>query len=256
VIDTLAEAKQMFPGKRNSLDALCDRFGISNAHRTLHGALLDSELLAEVYLAMTRGQNSLVIDMLDDPGADGGTANGQRISLASLDLPVVAASDDELAAHRRSSTSWTSRSRAPASGARPPKWTPSKRPDASDRSAALHPRLRARLQRDHRHPAERERRAGRVPAGQRDAVDDPQPQQRHADIHAAIRRVGARPPRSDAASAATRTARATALRAPAATRAARLSARATAGSSPISATAVTANNAAILISSVIRFLLE
>ncbi|HDR9055131.1 DNA polymerase III subunit epsilon [Burkholderia vietnamiensis] len=100
VIDTLAEAKQMFPGKRNSLDALCDRFGISNAHRTLHGALLDSELLAEVYLAMTRGQDSLVIDMLDDAGADGGTANGQRISLASLDLPVVAASDDELAAHQ------------------------------------------------------------------------------------------------------------------------------------------------------------
>src|SRR6201996_8278980 len=66
VIDTLVRAKSMFPGKRNSLDALCDRFGISNAHRTLHGALLDSELLAEVYLAMTRGQESLVIDMLGD----------------------------------------------------------------------------------------------------------------------------------------------------------------------------------------------
>jgi len=100
VIDTLVQAKQMFPGKRNSLDALCDRFGISNAHRTLHGALLDSELLAEVYLAMTRGQDSLVIDMLDDAGADGGAANGQRVSLAALDLPVVAASDDELAAHQ------------------------------------------------------------------------------------------------------------------------------------------------------------
>ncbi|MCU9956507.1 DNA polymerase III subunit epsilon [Burkholderia sp. BKH01] len=99
VIDTLVQAKQMFPGKRNSLDALCDRFGISNAHRTLHGALLDSELLAEVYLAMTRGQDSLVIDMLDDAGADGGAANGQRVSLAALDLAVVAASDDELAAH-------------------------------------------------------------------------------------------------------------------------------------------------------------
>ena len=54
VIDTLREARQMFPGKRNSLDALCDRLGVSNAHRTLHGALLDAELLAEVYLAMTR----------------------------------------------------------------------------------------------------------------------------------------------------------------------------------------------------------
>ncbi|WDR88799.1 DNA polymerase III subunit epsilon [Burkholderia ambifaria] len=100
VIDTLVQAKQMFPGKRNSLDALCDRFGISNAHRTLHGALLDSELLAEVYLAMTRGQDSLVIDMLDDASADGGAANGQRVSLASLALPVLAASDDELAAHQ------------------------------------------------------------------------------------------------------------------------------------------------------------
>ncbi|WP_396330215.1 DNA polymerase III subunit epsilon [Burkholderia anthina] len=100
VIDTLVQAKQMFPGKRNSLDALCDRFDISNAHRTLHGALLDSELLAEVYLAMTRGQDSLVIDMLDDADAAGGAANGQRVSLASLDLPVLAASDDELAAHQ------------------------------------------------------------------------------------------------------------------------------------------------------------
>ncbi|MGS0893305.1 DNA polymerase III subunit epsilon [Burkholderia stagnalis] len=99
VIDTLVQAKQMFPGKRNSLDALCDRFGISNAHRTLHGALLDSELLAEVYLAMTRGQDSLVIDMLDDEVAHGG-GNGQRVSLLALDLTVLAAGDDELAAHR------------------------------------------------------------------------------------------------------------------------------------------------------------
>ena len=100
VIDTLVQAKQMFPGKRNSLDALCDRFGISNAHRTLHGALLDSELLAEVYLAMTRGQDSLVIDMLDDDGSEDGSANGQRVALASLALPVLAASGDELAAHQ------------------------------------------------------------------------------------------------------------------------------------------------------------
>jgi DNA polymerase-3 subunit epsilon len=100
VIDTLVQAKQMFPGKRNSLDALCDRFEINNAHRTLHGALLDSELLAEVYLAMTRGQESLVIDMLDDSADALGAANGQRLSFAALDLPVLAASDDELAAHR------------------------------------------------------------------------------------------------------------------------------------------------------------
>jgi len=98
VIDSLAQAKQMFPGKRNSLDALCDRFGISNAHRTLHGALLDSELLAEVYLAMTRGQESLVIDMLGESHA-GGDAHAPRVALASLDLIVIAACADELAAH-------------------------------------------------------------------------------------------------------------------------------------------------------------
>ena len=98
VIDTLVQAKQMFPGKRNSLDALCDRFGISNAHRTLHGALLDSELLAEVYLAMTRGQESLVIDMLGDvPNV--GTAAAPRIALDDLDLPVIVASEEELSAH-------------------------------------------------------------------------------------------------------------------------------------------------------------
>jgi DNA polymerase III subunit epsilon len=98
VIDSLAQAKQMFPGKRNSLDALCDRFGISNAHRTLHGALLDSELLAEVYLAMTRGQESLVIDMLGDQEVKGSVSTS-RVAFDDLDLPVLAASTDELAAH-------------------------------------------------------------------------------------------------------------------------------------------------------------
>lgn len=62
VIDTLLTAKELHPGKRNSLDALCDRYGISNAHRKLHGALLDSELLADVYLSMSRGQHSFIID--------------------------------------------------------------------------------------------------------------------------------------------------------------------------------------------------
>ena len=62
VTDTLKMARQLHPGKRNSLDALCDRYQIDNTHRTLHGALLDAELLAEVYLAMTRGQNSLAIE--------------------------------------------------------------------------------------------------------------------------------------------------------------------------------------------------
>ncbi|APR36516.1 DNA polymerase III subunit epsilon [Paraburkholderia sp. SOS3] len=98
IIDTLVQAKTMFPGKRNSLDALCDRFGISNAHRTLHGALLDSELLAEVYLAMTRGQESLVIDMIGDTAA-AGAALAPGVELEALELPVLAATDEELAAH-------------------------------------------------------------------------------------------------------------------------------------------------------------
>ena len=99
VIDTLVRAKAMFPGKRNSLDALCDRFGISNAHRTLHGALLDSELLAEVYLAMTRGQESLVIDMLGETSR-GGDEGAPRVALNSLELPVIVASEEEIAAHQ------------------------------------------------------------------------------------------------------------------------------------------------------------
>ncbi len=76
VIDTLALAREMFPGKRNSLDALCERFGVDNAHRTLHGALLDAQLLAEVYLAMTRGQETLTIDM--GGAAAVGSGSGER----------------------------------------------------------------------------------------------------------------------------------------------------------------------------------
>ncbi|WP_296660666.1 DNA polymerase III subunit epsilon [Paraburkholderia sp.] len=98
IIDTLVQAKQIFPGKRNSLDALCERFGISNAHRTLHGALLDSELLAEVYLAMTRGQDSLVIDMLGETATAGDVA-APRVQIETLVLPVIAASAEEHAAH-------------------------------------------------------------------------------------------------------------------------------------------------------------
>lgn len=62
VVDTLKMAKELHPGKKNNLDALCDRYQVDNTHRTLHGALLDAELLAEVYLAMTRGQESLIMD--------------------------------------------------------------------------------------------------------------------------------------------------------------------------------------------------
>jgi DNA polymerase-3 subunit epsilon len=97
VTDTLVQAKEMHPGKRNSLDALCDRYGISNAHRALHGALLDAELLAEVYLAMTRGQNSLTIDLAVNEttqDADGG------IVVANLaDVIVLQPTEEELAEH-------------------------------------------------------------------------------------------------------------------------------------------------------------
>ena len=97
VIDTLPMAKEMHPGRRNSLDALCDRYGISNAHRTLHGGLLDAALLAEVYLAMTRGQNSLSMDL---GMADENDASGNAIALAPLaDIIVRPASGDELAQH-------------------------------------------------------------------------------------------------------------------------------------------------------------
>lgn len=96
VIDTLELSKQLNPGKRHNLDALCERYGVSNAHRTLHGALLDAELLAEVYLAMTRGQDSLVID-LDDTAA-AAVAGGD---LSALDLVVLRASPEECAKHER-----------------------------------------------------------------------------------------------------------------------------------------------------------
>lgn len=97
VTDTLVQAKEMHPGKRNSLDALCDRYGISNAHRTLHGALLDSELLAEVYLAMTRGQNSLTIDLTLDAASDSSGGQAEQIELA--EILVLQATADELADH-------------------------------------------------------------------------------------------------------------------------------------------------------------
>lgn len=96
VIDSLAHARELHPGKRNSLDALCERYGISNAHRTLHGALLDAELLAEVWLAMTRGQNALLIDMHEEVLiASSGAAEGFDYS----GLPVLYAQPEEIAAH-------------------------------------------------------------------------------------------------------------------------------------------------------------
>ncbi|HBI83328.1 DNA polymerase III subunit epsilon [Orrella sp. NBD-18] len=99
VTDSLVHAKTLHPGKRNSLDALCDRYGISNAHRTLHGALLDSRLLGEVWLAMTRGQDSLMIDQFDAPEPRGVKAVEQ--SQDPMELPVIWSSAEELEAHEQ-----------------------------------------------------------------------------------------------------------------------------------------------------------
>ena len=97
VIDTLAMAKEMFPGKRNSLDSLCDRLEVDNSGRTLHGALLDAELLADVYINMTRGQEALLIDAGDAP-TDTQTVVVQ-VDLSTFVLPVLPANAQELAAH-------------------------------------------------------------------------------------------------------------------------------------------------------------
>ncbi|HRO60340.1 MAG TPA: DNA polymerase III subunit epsilon [Burkholderiaceae bacterium] len=97
VTDTLALARELHPGRRNSLDALCERYEVSNAHRKLHGALLDAELLADVYLAMTRGQDSLEIALGGhDEGAFGADAD---LAWPPVGLIVVRADEAELRAH-------------------------------------------------------------------------------------------------------------------------------------------------------------
>lgn len=96
VVDTLKMAREMNPGKRNGLDALCSRYQIDNSTRTLHGALLDAQLLAEVYLSMTRGQESLIVEEEHNLEI---TISPIQASRAGLNLPVVHANDDELDAH-------------------------------------------------------------------------------------------------------------------------------------------------------------
>ena len=96
VVDTLVMAKEMFPGKRNSLDSLCDRLEVDNSGRTLHGALLDAELLADVYINMTRGQDALLMEV--DSGDDQ-VRSTERVDLSSYQLPVIAASEQELTQH-------------------------------------------------------------------------------------------------------------------------------------------------------------
>ncbi len=96
IVDTLVMAKEMYPGKRNSLNALCDRLGVDNSGRTLHGALLDAELLADVYINLTRGQDALLIEA-EVPEVAGLVV--ERIDLSGLVLPVLAASEQEMLAH-------------------------------------------------------------------------------------------------------------------------------------------------------------
>jgi len=99
VLDTLALARQMHPGQRNSLDALCKRYSVDNSHREYHGALLDARILAEVYLAMTGGQANLTL------GAESDAARGRAREAApsrltqGIRIAVVRASDEELSAH-------------------------------------------------------------------------------------------------------------------------------------------------------------
>jgi DNA polymerase III subunit epsilon len=97
VTDTLRMARDLHPGKRNSLDALCERYQIDNSARTLHGALLDAELLAEVYLSMTRGQETLMMDV----GQPERTSADLDLGEAVIELIVIAATEEELVAHQR-----------------------------------------------------------------------------------------------------------------------------------------------------------
>ena len=99
VIDTLVMAREMHPGQRNSLDALCSRYDVENKHRTKHGALLDSEILADVYLAMTGGQKSLGWEAVDDAEGDSNNKGIRRVNREGLSLRVLKANADELAAH-------------------------------------------------------------------------------------------------------------------------------------------------------------
>lgn len=96
VTDTLVMAKEMYPGKRNSLDSLCDRLGVDNSGRTLHGALLDAELLADVYINLTRGQDALLIDV-GSSESDG--INIIQVDLRAISLKVLPANEQEMAAH-------------------------------------------------------------------------------------------------------------------------------------------------------------
>ena len=101
ITDSLALARKMFPGKRNSLDALCSRYEIDNSKRTLHGALLDSQILADVFLLMTGGQTSMAFSMEGDSQQQQDETGIQRVIRQASNLRVVFASDDEVNEHEK-----------------------------------------------------------------------------------------------------------------------------------------------------------
>ena len=99
VHDTLVMAKELFPGKKNNLNALCERYGVDNSHRTLHGALLDAEILAEVYVAMTRGQENLLMDLTPEPTANQPGDSTFLSGRPAAPQRILRASAEELTAH-------------------------------------------------------------------------------------------------------------------------------------------------------------
>ena len=101
VRDTLLMARELFPGKANSLDALCRRLEVDNTKRVLHGALLDAELLADVYIRLTRGQDALLMDEHGESGGGDGHVAVDVVDLSRFELPVLRASDAEVAAHAK-----------------------------------------------------------------------------------------------------------------------------------------------------------
>lgn len=101
VTDTLVMAREMHPGQRNSLDALCSRYDIDNAHRTKHGALLDSEILADVYLAMTGGQKALILDSEDEQSGQADVGGIRRLAADRPPLRVIRATEAESAEHEK-----------------------------------------------------------------------------------------------------------------------------------------------------------
>ena len=100
VVDTLVMARKMRPGKKNNLDILCKAYEVNNAHRELHGALLDSELLAEVYLHMTGGQSNLSLDSEESTGVVTDSVKAKRLSADRKPIKIIAASQEELQAHQ------------------------------------------------------------------------------------------------------------------------------------------------------------